>query len=311
MKATPHFSVLLQESVDALVTNPNGIYVDGTFGRGGHSRAILNQLGSEGRLIAFDKDPDAVTVGEALAQEDERFTIVHDSFAQLEQLKELLPELSGSRIDGVLLDLGVSSPQLDVAERGFSFMQNGPLDMRMDNSKGQTAAEWINTAEEGEIIFVLREYGEERFARRMARAVLAEREKTPFETTAHFAKVITEANPRWEKGKNPATRAFQAVRIYINRELADLELALTGGLTLLDSGGRFVVISFHSLEDRMVKRFFREQSRGKQFPAGLPITEDMLNKTAKTIGKAIKAGDGELDQNIRSRSAVLRIAEKL
>ncbi|WP_075185871.1 16S rRNA (cytosine(1402)-N(4))-methyltransferase RsmH [Teredinibacter haidensis] len=311
MTGTPHYSVLLQESVDALITNPNGLYVDGTFGRGGHSRAILNRLGPRARLVAFDKDPDAVKVASVLRAEDERFHIVHDSFAHLEQVTGFLHDRDDERVDGVLLDLGVSSPQLDVAERGFSFMQDGPLDMRMDNSRGQTAAQWLNTADEADIAFVLREYGEERFSKRMANAVVKERVKKPFETTAHFSRVITEANPRWEKGKNPATRAFQAVRIFINRELEDLETALSGGVNLLSSGGRFVVISFHSLEDRMVKRFFREQSRGKTLPRGLPVTEDMLNKTLKTIGKAVKAGDSELLENIRSRSAVLRVAEKL
>jgi len=313
MTNTPHYSVLLEESVEGLITDPNGIYVDGTFGRGGHSRAILQRLGASGCLIAFDKDPQAIAVGHDLEQEDSRFHIVHNSFAQMSSVRNVLADLGRANhgVDGVLLDLGVSSPQLDEAERGFSFLQNGPLDMRMDNSRGQTAAEWLNSADEENIIFVLREYGEEKFARRMARAVLSERDKTPLATTERFAKIISEANPRWEKGKHPATRAFQAVRIHINQELDDLRLVLDETLGVLATGGRFVVISFHSLEDRMVKRFFRAQSRGKQFPAGLPITEDMLQKTMKTIGKAVKAGEGELQKNVRSRSAVLRIAEKL
>ncbi|SMF02438.1 16S rRNA (cytosine1402-N4)-methyltransferase [Alteromonadaceae bacterium Bs31] len=313
MNTKQHYSVLLRESVDALVTDPGGIYVDGTFGRGGHSREILRSLDQGGRLLAFDKDPQAVEEGERLAAEDARFTIIHGSFASFSSVKQSLLELGrdGEGLCGVLLDLGVSSPQLDEAERGFSFLQDGPLDMRMNNSAGQTAADWINSAEEDEIVFVLREYGEERFARRMARAVIKERQLQEFSTTSRFAQVISEANPRWEKGKHPATRAFQAVRIFINRELEDLTLALDEALSTIKSGGRLVVISFHSLEDRIVKRFFREQTRGKQFPAGMPITDDMLDKKMRTLGKAIKASDHELQENIRSRSAVMRVAEKI
>ncbi len=311
---TTHFSVLLKESVAGLVTDPNGVYIDGTFGRGGHSRAILAALAEGGRLIAFDKDPEAVAEGERLAAEDPRFAIIHGSFVNLDRAREsvlLTSEQRQQGFSGVLLDLGVSSPQLDVAERGFSFLNDGPLDMRMNNAAGPTAADWVNSAEEDEIVFVLREYGEEKFARRMARAVLAARELAPITTTAQFAKIISEANPRWEKGKNPATRAFQAVRIHINQELDDLKLVLAEGLSLLGVGGRLVVISFHSLEDRLVKRFFRDQARGKQFPAGIPVTEDMLDRTLKCLGKSIKAGPEELRENNRSRSAVMRIAEKL
>lgn len=308
MTTHSHYSVLLSESVEALITDPAGVYVDGTFGRGGHSQAILNRLSSEGTLIAFDKDPDAIAEARQLAAADARFQIVHDSFAAMSQVKDLM---SSRPICGVLLDLGVSSPQLDEADRGFSFLQDGPLDMRMDNSSGQTAADWINNAEESELAFVFREYGEEKFARRMARAVVQQRDVEAITTTGKFAHIISEANPRWEKGKHPATRVFQAVRIFINQELTDLENALSAGLELLSPGGRFVVISFHSLEDRLVKRFFRDQSRGKQFPAGLPVTEDMLKKTMKTFGKALKAGEQELNENIRSRSAVMRVAEKL
>lgn len=313
MTGSEHYSVLLKESVDALVINPNGIYVDGTFGRGGHSREILSQLGERGMLIAFDKDPDAVRAGLELQQEDSRFQIVHESFAALENLTNLAKGVAAplQKIDGVLLDLGVSSPQLDVAERGFSFLKEGPLDMRMDNSRGQTAAEWINSAEEREIAFVLKEYGEERFSKRMARAVLQERERMPITSTLTLANVIREANPRWEKGKHPATRAFQAIRIYINEELTDLSRVLSAGASLLLPGGRFVVISFHSLEDRIVKRFFRDQSRGKQFPRGVPVTDDMLERTLKVLGRHSKASSGEVQENVRSRSAVIRVAEKL
>lgn len=305
MRDPSHFSVLLEESVSALVTDMSGCYIDGTFGRGGHSRAVLSELGEEGRLIAFDKDPEAVTAGNQLNDLDSRFSIVHRSFA------EMADELSGKKVQGVLLDLGVSSPQLDQSERGFSFQNNGPLDMRMNNDSGPTASDWINTAEAEEIAFVLWEYGEERFSRRMARAIVEERSKKPITTTSRFAEIISAAHPKWEKGKNPATRAFQAVRIYINNELEDLKLALEGSLDILEPGGRLVVISFHSLEDRLVKRFMRDKSRGKEFPRGLPITEEMRDIKLKTIGKALKAGESELDLNIRSRSAVMRVAERL
>jgi len=305
--------VLLRESVDALITDPNGVYIDGTFGRGGHSREILRCLSADARLIAFDKDPVAVEAGNTLANTDERFSIVHDSFSQMPQFRERVPGLDNSTegVNGVLLDLGVSSPQLDVAERGFSFLQDGPLDMRMNNTSGKTAAQWVNSAEESEIAFVLREYGEEKFSRRMARAVVEARSEAPIERTAQLAKIISEANPRWEKGKHPATRAFQAVRIFINRELEELSMALNDVVGLLKPGGRLVVISFHSLEDRIVKRFIRDKSRGKRFPLGVPVTEEMLEKELRTVGKAVKAGERELEENIRSRSAVMRVAEKI
>ncbi len=307
METSNHYSVLLQESVDALVLNPAGLYIDGTFGRGGHSREILRRLSPEGRLIGFDKDPQAVAVGRELQAQDSRFTIRHGSFSSL---AEVMAE-HNEKASGILLDLGVSSPQLDDAERGFSFLKDGPLDMRMNNAQGQTAAEWLAVAEEADIAVVLKEYGEERFAKRMARAVVEQRQVAPIETTLQFAKIITEANPKWEKGKNPATRAFQAVRIYINRELDDLKNTLESAVGVLAVEGRLTVISFHSLEDRIVKRFFRDKSRGKEFPIGVPVTEDMLEKELKTIGKAVKAGDQELDQNVRSRSAVMRVAERL
>lgn len=309
MTQSVHFSVLLTESVDALIGAEDGAYIDGTFGRGGHSRAILERLGAEGRLIAFDKDPQAISVGEALQQQDSRFSIVHSSFV-------LLAEVASQRgllgqVNGVLLDLGVSSPQLDQAERGFSFMQDGPLDMRMDTSKGISAAEWINSTAEDEMVRVLKEYGEERFARRMARAIIARRSERPFTRTKELADVITEANPKWEREKHPATRAFQAIRIAVNNELTDLELVLANALDVLKPGGRLVVISFHSLEDRIVKRFFKNQARGKQFPKGIPVTDDMLEQTLALVGKPVKASEQEIGTNRRSRSAVMRIAEKL
>lgn len=309
MTAPEHYSVLLQESVAALVQEPDGVYVDGTFGRGGHSRAILATLSDKGRLYAFDKDPEAIKVALALAAEDARFSVWHDSFAALRQRLEAAA-LTG-KVNGVLLDLGVSSPQLDNPERGFSFMRDGPLDMRMDTTRGESAAEWINRAEEDEIAFVLKEFGEERFAKRIARAIVMERAKQPFERTKHLADVVTAANPKWEREKHPATRAFQGIRIYVNAELDDLTLALDAALDVLAPGGRLVVISFHSLEDRIVKRFFRDQARGKDFPKGLPVTAKMLEQRLRLIGKANKANSDEISENIRSRSAVMRVAEKL
>ncbi len=308
MHQCDHYSVLLQESVDALVVNKDGVYLDGTFGRGGHSKAILNCLSEKGRLIAFDKDPEAIQVGRELEKSDSRFSIVHASFCEMQSTVQSLGLPS---VDGVVLDLGVSSPQLDSAERGFSFMNDGPLDMRMDNSKGQTAKDWIATAEESDIAFVLREFGEERFSRRMARAIVEKRQEAAIERTSQLSEIVSAANPKWEKGKHPATRAFQAIRIFINRELDDLTEVLTQGISILKPSGRMVVISFHSLEDRIVKRFFKEQAKGKYIPASVPITDGMLDKKIKIIGKALKASEKEVGENVRSRSAVMRIAEKL
>lgn len=309
MSQGEHFSVLLKESVEALVTVPNGIYIDGTFGRGGHSRAILAQLDPQGQLLAFDKDPQAVAVGEALGLEDSRFAIVHGSFADLQ--REAAGRGISGQVDGVLLDLGVSSPQLDQAERGFSFMHDGPLDMRMDPTSGPSVADWINSAKEGDIAQVLFDFGEEKFGRRIARAIVAERQKKPFTRTRHLADVVAAANPKWERDKNPATRAFQAFRIFINRELEDLQLALAAAMLVLKPGGRLVVISFHSLEDRIVKRFFKEGFRGEDFPKGLPITVDMLDRKLIILGKPLKASAEEVGINVRSRSATMRVAEKL
>ncbi len=308
MTVGKHYSVLLKESIDALLVDDGGVYVDGTFGRGGHSQAILAELNTNARLIGFDKDPRAVAVGESLHAEDERFEIVHASFAEM---KAQLASKGLAQVDGVLLDLGVSSPQLDEAERGFSFLKDGPLDMRMDNSKGQSAAEWIAEAEAVDIARALKEYGEERFSKRIANAIVEAREEQPITGTLQLAEIVSAANPKWEKGKNPATRAFQGIRIYINRELQDLETMLTDVLSIVKPGGRIVVISFHSLEDRIVKRFFRDQSKGKDLPKSVPVTEGMLDKKLKVVGKPIKASDSELEENIRSRSAVMRIAERL
>ncbi len=309
MADSQHITVLLHEAVAALVTDPEGFYVDGTFGRGGHSALIMQQLSADGRLLGIDKDLAAIATANTRFADDARFAIAHGSFAELAQLVDARG-MTG-KVAGVLLDLGVSSPQLDEAERGFSFMQDGPLDMRMDQTRGQSAADWINTASEDDIVWVFKEYGEERFAKRMARAIIAERQKTPFTRTKHLAEVIKEANPAWEKGKHPATRAFQAIRIQVNSELIDLDSVLEQALAVLAPGGRLVVISFHSLEDRAVKRFIRRQELGDPVPKGLPIRDDQLNKRMRSIGKAVKASDDEVNANPRSRSAVMRVAEKL
>lgn len=309
MSDAQHITVLLSEAVEALVTDTSGFYVDGTFGRGGHSGLILQQLALDGRLLGIDKDLAAIATANARFGSDARFAIAHGSFAELAALID--ERGMTGKVTGVLLDLGVSSPQLDEAERGFSFMQDGPLDMRMDQTRGQSAAEWVNSAGEDEITWVLKEFGEERFAKRMARAIIAERQKQPFTRTKHLAEVIKEANPAWEKGKHPATRAFQAIRIQVNNELGDLESVLDQALTVLAPGGRLVVISFHSLEDRVVKRFIRRQELGDPVPKGLPIRDDQLNKRMRSLGKAIKASDAEVNANVRSRSAVMRVAEKL
>jgi 16S rRNA (cytosine1402-N4)-methyltransferase len=306
-----HVSVLLDEAVQALAIQPAGRYLDGTFGRGGHSRAVLRLLGEDGRLLGFDKDPQAIAAGQALAVEDSRFEIVQRSFAELGD--ELVNRGWSGQVDGVLLDLGVSSPQLDDPERGFSFMQDGPLDMRMDPSRGQSAAAWIASASEADIAKVFKEFGEERFAKRMARAVVQRREVQPFERTGDLAKVLTEANPAWEKGKHPATRAFQGLRIYINRELSDLEQGLQAAYEQLAVGGRLVVISFHSLEDRIVKQFMRRLAKGEadQLPRDLPIRATVFEPSLRLLGKPVYAGEGELAANPRARSAVMRVAEKL
>ncbi|MFP8967124.1 16S rRNA (cytosine(1402)-N(4))-methyltransferase RsmH [Pokkaliibacter sp. CJK22405] len=308
-EAYQHITVLLNEAVDQLVTDPEGVYIDGTFGRGGHSALVLERLGPNGRLIAIDKDPDAIAVAHQRFGDDSRFQIVHSSFADLVRIAEE-QELTG-KINGILLDLGVSSPQLDNPERGFSFNHDGPLDMRMDTTQGQSAAEWINSADEKDIADVFYLFGEERFSRRMARAIVERRSKMPITRTSELASIVSEANPAWEKGKHPATRAFQATRIFINKELEDVEACLAATPEVLASGGRLVVISFHSLEDRIVKRFMRDESRGKQLPRGLPVTQDSLNIRMRLLGKAQKASDSEVGGNVRSRSAVMRAAEKL
>jgi len=306
-----HITVLLDEAVEGLAVRANGCYLDGTFGRGGHSRLILEKLGPDGRLLGFDKDPLAIATGNALAAEDGRFVVVQRSFAELGD--ELVQRALAGKVSGILLDLGVSSPQLDDAERGFSFMNDGPLDMRMNPDAGVSAADFIASAGEEEIARVFKEYGEERFAKRMARAVVLRRAEQPFARTADLAQVLTVANPAWEKGKNPATRAFQGLRIYINNELGDLERGLDAALENLEVGGRLVVISFHSLEDRIVKLFMRKHAKGEmdKLPRDLPIIPKAFEPRLKLIGKPVFASEGELAANPRSRSAVMRIAEKV
>ena len=300
-----HKTVLLDEAVDALVVDPDGVYVDGTFGRGGHSRLILGNLSEKGRLIGIDKDPYAIAMASELKEQDGRFEVHHGSFAGVNQVN------GEELVDGILLDLGVSSPQLDDPERGFSFMNDGPLDMRMNYSAGESAAQWLARAEEQEISKVIWEYGEDRFSRRMARAIVREREESPILTTRRLANIIATACPTREKGKHPATRAFQAIRIHINRELDDLIDCLDRSLEKLKPGGRLVVISFHSLEDRIVKRFIRRQEKGDDLPSWLPVREDELNKRMRSLGRAMKPGKREVDENPRARSAIMRIAEKL
>ncbi len=307
--AIEHQTVLLEEAVAALVTDPNGIYVDGTFGRGGHSRLLLQRLSSAARVIGIDKDPQAVAAGLQLAVEEQRFAMMQGSFAELPRL---LIELGiAGPVTGILLDLGVSSPQLDQAERGFSFSKDGFLDMRMNPATGQPAAEWLAQADEQDIAMVLKTFGEERFAKRIARAIVAARAEQPIDSTLRLAKIVADANPAWEKGKNPATRSFQAIRIYINDELGDLTRFLERALDLLAVGGHLVVISFHSLEDRLVKRFIKQQVRGDTVPSYIPLTAEMSKPRIRSIGRAMQSGPEEVAANPRARSAVLRVAEKL
>ncbi|MEW5788492.1 MAG: 16S rRNA (cytosine(1402)-N(4))-methyltransferase RsmH [Pseudomonadota bacterium] len=301
-----HVSVLLDGAVAALVTRPDGLYVDATFGRGGHSRAILARLGPAGRLIALDRDPAAVAV--AAAMQDPRFAVVHAAFSRLEAE---LAERGVEEVDGVLFDLGVSSPQLDEAGRGFSFRFDGPLDMRMDTSRGMTAAEWLNQAPEEEIGRVVRDYGEERFARQVARAVVKARQVAPLSTTRQLAQLAAGAVRTRERGQDPATRTFQAVRIFINRELEEIETALPQAVGRLRAGGRLVVISFHSLEDRLVKRFMRGEAEGERVPPEIPLPAHALRQgRLRLVGKAVKPDAAECAANPRARSAVLRVAER-
>ena len=307
MSAGSHISVLLNEAVDALNVRPEGVYVDGTFGRGGHSRAILAKLGPQGRLIALDRDLAAVAAAQDI--KDSRFTLVHSGFSAI---KEQLEALGVTRVDGVLLDIGISSPQIDVAERGFSFRFDGPLDMRMDQSRGQTAAEFLAKASEQQIREVIKDYGEERFAKQIAGAIVAARtDGNAITTTGQLAKIVAGAVFKTEPGQDPATRTFQALRIFINQELEELSLTLPQCVDVLAPGGRLVVISFHSLEDRIVKRFIRSQEDRDTAPSRFAIrASDLPPPRVVALGKAIRPSAKEVRANPRSRSAVLRVAER-
>ena len=303
-----HQSVLLDEALESLNIRPSGIYIDATFGRGGHSRAILQQLNDEGRLIAFDQDPEAVEFAKQQFADEPRFTIEHCNFNQVADVIERYG-LTG-KIDGVLMDLGVSSPHLDDAERGFSFMRSGPLDMRMDTSQGETAAQWLARVKPADLINVLKRYGEEKFAKRIATAIVDTRAEREITQTGDLAEIISNAIPVKEKHKHPATRSFQAIRIYINQELQAIEQGLKGAVSVLAKGGRLSVISFHSLEDRIVKRFMRVISSRPKLPAGLPVMEADIEVPFRLVSKPIVAGAEELDVNPRSRSARLRVLER-
>ncbi|MDH5484842.1 MAG: 16S rRNA (cytosine(1402)-N(4))-methyltransferase RsmH [Gammaproteobacteria bacterium] len=304
-----HRPVLLREALDGLAIKQDGVYVDATFGRGGHSKAMLDRLGETGRLLAIDQDPQAIEVAAQRFGDDPRFEIVYANF---ESIADVISERGlMHKVDGVLLDIGVSSPQLDDASRGFSFLRPGPLDMRMNPEEGQSAADWLAKVEENDLVMVLKRYGEERFARRIARAILLARSEAPITDTVQLANLISSAVPKKEKHKHPATRSFQAIRIYINRELDVLERALEAATASLAKGGRLVVISFHSLEDRIVKRFMRDMARGPQLPKDLPIMQSDIAVPYRLVGKAIKPGEEEIKLNPRSRSSVLRVMECL
>ncbi len=301
-----HTTVLINEAIEALAIIPDGVYVDGTFGRGGHSGKILERLGVNGRLIALDKDPAAVAVGGAW--KDERFKIEHSGFAHL---AEVLGKQGVVKVDGILLDLGVSSPQLDEAGRGFSFRFDAQLDMRMDNSSGMTAAEWLASVDESLLGEVIRDYGEERFAKQIARAVVAARAIEPINTTRQLVELVSKAVRTREPGQNPATRTFQAIRIYLNQELEELARVLPECVSHLKTGGRLVVISFHSLEDRIVKHFMRDISQGDKLPRNLPVRASEMQKgRLHLLGKPVRAGEAEILDNPRARSAVMRVAER-
>lgn len=300
-----HISVLLHETIDALLAGRNtGTYVDGTFGRGGHTRLLLSKLDEHARVYAFDKDPQALAVAAELEQEDSRFQIIHASFADL---KDALAELGIEQVDGVMADLGVSSPQLDQAERGFSFMKDGPLDMRMDNSQGPTAAEWLTQIEEEALANIIFKYGEERYSRRIAKAIKA---AGYIDTTAKLAEIVKVAHPKWEKNKHAATRTFQAIRIAINKELEDIEIFLPQAVEILKPEARLAVISFHSLEDRLIKKFIQKESTLEEDSGwGMPQQQKDTRRLKKV--SRVKASDEEVKANPRSRSAWLRVAERL
>lgn len=303
-----HTTVLLNEAVEALNIKPNGIYIDATFGRGGHSQAILERLGDDGRLLAVDKDPEAKTAAAPFLS-DSRFEIVANDFSNLAQIAKDRHWLGC--VNGILIDLGVSSPQLDDAKRGFSFLRDGPLDMRMNPHQGLSAMQWLNSATQNDIANVIYQYGEERFSRRIASAIVRAREIEPLKTTLQLAKLVEQAIPKKDKFKHPATRTFQAIRIFINNELNALTDCLKQSLDVLAIQGRLVVITFHSLEDRIVKQFIQKESHGDDFPIDLPVMQKDLNHRLKKHGKGITPSQSEIDRNPRARSARLRIATRI
>lgn len=303
-----HVTVLLNEAVAGLQVQPAGVYVDGTFGRGGHSRLILSQLGKDGRLVVFDKDPQAIAVAQELARQDARVLVVHEGFSAL---KRSLQQLGISRINGALFDLGISSPQIDDAGRGFSFRFDAPLDMRMDTTRGQSAAQWLAVAEEQDIHEVIKNYGEERFSRQIARTIVAQRDQSPITTTGQLARLVAQVVRTRERGQDPATRTFQAIRIFINRELEEITVVLPQVMECLVAGGRMAVISFHSLEDRIVKRFMQQHSKPAPLPRWAVVKEaEREQPPLRLIGKAQKPVLAEIEVNPRARSAVLRVAER-
>ncbi len=302
-----HTPVLFNEVLQNLNVKQDGVYIDATFGRGGHSRGILAKLGSNGKLVAIDQDPVAVAAASEI--EDQRFHIEHAAFTDLISIAEKY-EIKG-QVNGILLDLGVSSPQLDDAERGFSFMHDGPLDMRMNTTSGMNAQEWIQVAKEEEIATVLKTYGEERYAKRIARAIVQARDAEHITTTGRLADIIKHANPAWEKHKHPATRSFQAIRLFLNKELESLSVCLEQCIDVLAVGGRLVVISFHSLEDRIVKRFIRRETQGAPVPKHIPIKDEAIVRRLSVVHKKITPGNVEVTANPRARSAVMRVAEKI
>jgi len=304
---TTHETVLKDEAASALVKNPAGRFVDCTYGRGGHTEAILARLTDDGRLLVIDRDLDAIADANRKYAKDERVVIVHGAFSEVARFVD---EQGMRPVDGVLLDLGVSSPQLDEADRGFSFTREGPLDMRMDRSTGEPASAWLMRAEAKEIAHVLKVYGEERFARRIANAIVERRRSEPIDTTQQLVRIVQASVPRTERHKHPATRTFQAIRIFVNRELEELETCLKAVVDLLAAEGRLVVISFHSLEDRIVKRFMRDMARGERLPERLPIRDDEIERKLRLIGKPVRPAQAEVDDNRRARSSIMRVAER-
>ena len=300
-----HQAVLLEDAIANLMVSTDGAYVDGTFGRGGHSARILEALSPQGSLLALDQDPAAAEAARAFNAQDARFRFQACNFRSLSEY------VAPASLQGVLLDLGVSSPQLDDPERGFSFSADGPLDMRMDPSAGQSAQAWLASVDEGELAQVLKDLGEERFAKRIAGAIVKSRDEAPITRTGQLAEIVSAANPRWEAHKHPATRCFQAIRLFVNRELDALKSVLTAAVEALAPGGRLVVISFHSLEDRIVKRFISEAARGRQLPPGVPVQFEAQGVSLKQIGKAVRPSDDEVARNPRARSAIMRIAERV